>query len=162
MRRLATLALSAALASCSRDAGPARDTATAVAAAQQAPVQAGTCPRTGHWGDCQLRARLDQSGLAPHGTEEKVGDLPPLDVRPLLLTIGKSGIAAYFFADSNARKRAAAPLDTNKFIPQSKPVSLKHETTIIQNDNALVLLFSTNEHQRERVADAVTAGPPQP
>jgi hypothetical protein len=39
---------------------------------------------------------------------------------------------------------------------------MKAETTLIENDNALVLLFSQNEHQRERVADAITAGPPQP
>ena len=39
---------------------------------------------------------------------------------------------------------------------------MKSETTVIQSDNVLVLLFSKNEHQRERVADAITAGPPQP
>ena len=155
--------LAGALAACSRTETPAGGSTAASAAQQPAPVAAaGTCPRTGHWGDCQLRARLDQSGLAPHSTEEKVGDLPPLEPKPLMLMIGKSGLAAYFYADSAARKRAAATLDTTRYIPQAKPVSLKRETTLIQNDNALVLLFSVNEHQRERVADAITAGPPQP
>jgi hypothetical protein len=33
---------------------------------------------------------------------------------------------------------------------------------VIENDNLLALLFGKNEHQRERVSDALTAGPPQP
>ena len=39
---------------------------------------------------------------------------------------------------------------------------MKNETTVIENDNVLLLLFSKNEHQRERVADVITGGPPQP
>ena len=151
-----------ALGACSREAPKTADTAKPAAQVSQAPAAAGTCPRTGHWGDCQLRARLDQAGLAPHPTDKLDADVPELGVKPLLLTIGKSGLAAYFFTDSTARRRAAAPLDTVHYIPQAKPVSLKAETTLIQNDNLLVLLFSRNEHQRERVADAVTAGAPQP
>ena len=34
--------------------------------------------------------------------------------------------------------------------------------TVIQNDNLLALLYSKNEQQRERVSDALMAGPPQP
>ena len=37
---------------------------------------------------------------------------------------------------------------------------MRGETTAIQNDNLLALLFSRNEQQRERVSDALTAGPP--
>ncbi|MEO7770360.1 MAG: hypothetical protein ABIX19_04975, partial [Gemmatimonadaceae bacterium] len=151
-------ALALSLAACKTDKPASRDSGVAVAPAVAAPVAQGTCPRTGHWGDCQLRARLDQSGLAPHSTDEDVGNLPKLDVAPVKLKIDNSGLAFYVFADSNARHRAAAGLDTVHFIPQAKPVSLKAETTVIQNDNLLVLLFSKNEHQRERVSDAVTAG----
>ena len=39
---------------------------------------------------------------------------------------------------------------------------MQGEATAIENDNLLALLFSRNEQQRERVADALTAGPPQP
>ena len=163
MRRVAWVAGALVLAACGREKPAARDSVVAapVASATPAPTT-GTCPRTGHWGECQLRARLDQSGLAPQSTSEKVGDLPSLAVKPVLMKLGNAGLAAYFFADTIARHAAAVPLDTTKFIPQTKPVSLKNETTVIQNDNALVLLFSRNEHQRERVSDAITAGAPQP
>lgn len=132
-------------------------------AAQTAgPNAAPACPRTGHWSDCQLRLRLEQSGLAPRTTHDKVGDLPSLSVPATTLMLGNAGLAYYVFSDTLLRHGAAASLDTVHFIPQSKPLTMHGETTVIQNDNLLVLLFSHNEHQRERVSDAVTAGAPQP
>jgi hypothetical protein len=163
--RAATALVAVALISaCGRDKASVADspnvTSTATAGAQ--PAASGTCPRTGHWGDCQIRASLAQAGLAPRSTSEKVGDLPLLDVKPVTLMLGNAGVAVYFFADTMSRHRAAATLDTAKFIAQTRAVSMKAETTRIENDNVLVLLFSRNEHQRERVADAITAGAPQP
>ena len=109
-----------------------------------------------------MRIRLDQSGLAPQSGAEKIGDLPALAVKPTILTLGNAALAYYLYADTAARHAAAMGLDTTRFIPETRPVSMKSETTLIQSDNVLVLLFSKNEHQRERVADAITAGPPQP
>ena len=120
------------------------------------------CPRTGHWSECTVRIRLDQSGLAPQSGSDRIGDLPALTVKPTILTLGNAGLAYYLYADTVARHTAARGLDSTRFIPQTSPVSMKSETTVIQSDNVLVLLFSKNEHQRERVADAITAGPPQP
>ena len=152
------------LVACARDKAPLADS-VAFGPATSTPAAGatnGACPRTGHWGDCQIRARLGQSGLVPRTTQEKVGDLPTLDVKPVTMMLGNAGLAVYVFPDTLSRHRAAASLDTAKFIAQARPVSLKNETTLIQNDNVLVLLFSKNEHQRERVADAITAGAPQP
>ena len=162
-RRVALVVASLGALACSKkDATPVDTAAAARAATAPVATAGGSCPRTGHWGDCQLRARLDASGLAPQTTKEKVGDLPTVPIAPVLYSLGNAGMAAYFFPDTLARRKAAAALDTLKFLPQSKPVGILREGTVIENDNALVLLFSKNEHQRERVADAVTAGPPQP
>ncbi|MEO8333452.1 MAG: hypothetical protein ABI664_00670 [bacterium] len=163
-RSAAILIAAVMLGACGREKAAARDSAAAAAPATATAAKAtsGTCPRTGHWGDCQLRARLGESGLAPRATSDKVGDLPPLPGKPTTLTLGNAGLAYYLFSDTLSRRRAAATLDTSKFIPQTRPVSMKSETTLIENDNLLVLLFSKNEHQRERVADAITAGAPQP
>jgi hypothetical protein len=163
-RAATPLIVAALLGACSREKKPAVDSSTVSSAASASAPQAtsGTCQRTGHWGDCQLRARLGQSGLAPRSTSDKVGDLPTLPVKPTTLMLGNAGLAFYVFPDTVSRRRAAATLDTARFIAQTRPVSMKAETTLIENDNLLVLLFSKNEHQRERVADAVTAGPPQP
>lgn len=159
---VAVIALAIAMSGCGRKkASP--DTALASQAITAAPAGSGPlCPRTGHWSECTLRIRLDQSGLAPQAGSDKIGDLPALSVKPTILTLGNAGLAYYVFADTLARHAAAGGLDTTKYIPQTKPVSMKSETTLIKSDNVLVLLFSKNEHQRERVADAIMAGPPQP
>jgi hypothetical protein len=162
-RAAATLAALVLIGACGRHKPSTADSASATSTSTAGtPATSGTCPRTGHWGDCQIRASLAQAGLAPRSTSDKVGDLPALDVKPMTLMLGNAGVAVYFFADTMSRHRAAATLDTAKFIAQTRPVSIKVETTRIENDNVLVLLFSRNEHQRERVADAITAGAPQP
>jgi len=164
MRRAAVgLVIVCSLAACGRGK-PASDSAAAsqTAAASNASAGKALCQRTGHWSECTVRIRLDQQGLAPQAGSDKVGDLPKFTVKPLLWTLGNAGVAVYLYPDTLSRHAAGASLDTTRFIPQTRPVSLKRETTLIQNDNVLVLLFSKNEHQRERVADAITAGAPQP
>ncbi len=158
---LCVLAIGAA---CGRGKTDARDSvaATANTTAAAAPGGAPTCQRTGHWSECTVRIKLDQAGLAPQAGADKVGDLPTLAVKPITLTIGNAGIAYYLYPDAVSRHSAAAALDTARFIAQTRPVSMKNETTLIENDNVLLLLFSKNEHQRERVSDVITAGPPQP
>ena len=164
MGRVAGALLAVAMLTACGRGKPAPDTAAARSASTSSARPAGgpLCPRTGHWSECTVRIRFDQSGLAPQGGSDKVGDLPALSVKPVTLTLGNAGLAYYVYPDSMSRRAAAATLDTAKFIAQTRPVSLKRETTLIENDNVLVLLFSLNEHQRERVADAITAGAPQP
>jgi len=163
MRRTCAVALTLLAACGSEKTGAGKDT---IAAAPAAPAAAAgatgpECPRTGHWSACQLKKRLEQSGLAPRDTTE-LADLPTLPVKPALMMLGNAGLAYYLFADSLARHQAAATLDTTRYFPQSKSLTMHNEATRIESDNALVILFSRNEHQRERVSDAVTAGPPQP
>jgi hypothetical protein len=153
----------AAFVACGKEKAALKDSVPVATSTSPATPAAGApdCPRTGHWTVCQLRKRLEQAGLAPRDTTT-IGDLPSLDVKPTLLMLGNAGLAYYLFADTTARNRAAATLDTSRYIVQTKPLSMRNEATRIENDNALAILLSRNEHQRERVADAITAGPPQP
>jgi hypothetical protein len=164
LARWAGIAALLAVGACRRGDSSATD--TTVAGGVQSPVVIGVggkpdCPGTGHWTPCAVRKRLDAAGVAPQ-TASELPDLPKLDVAPVLYTVGRSGLAVYLFADSSARARAAAALDTVHFIPASKELTMHGETTAIQNDNLLALLFSRMEQQRERVSDALLAGPPQP
>ena len=118
------------------------------------------CARTGHWIDCQVRERLVRSGLAPHDTTRD--ELPALGPKPVVYRLGRGGLAVYLFADSAARARAAATLDTVKYVRGSSGPTMLSQASVIENDNLLALLFSKNEQQIERVSDALTAGPPQP
>ncbi len=153
-----------AVAGCGRERAPAQDSAGAAAIASSpttARAAAPECARTGHWVPCAVQKRLEQSGLAPLKAD-KIDALPKVGPAPLLYRVGNAELAVFIFADTLARHRAAAALDTAAFIAPSRDLSMHNETTAIQNDNLLALLYSRNEHQRERVADAITAGPPQP
>jgi hypothetical protein len=164
-RHAATLALFTLTFACGRDRAPVAES-TAIRGADQRASTAGvatkqTCPGTGHWSPCAVLKRLESAGVAPQ-TTESLSDLPELGAPPTLYMVGRSGLAVYLFADSTARARAARALDTTRYISAARELSMRGETTAIQNDNLLALLFSRSEQQRERVSDALTAGPPQP
>ena len=163
-RRTSAVALALTVAACARDRSSAADTAIVAGASQPTGAAAGAkpgCPGTGHWTSCTSLARLEAAGVAPQITAS-LPDLPALAVKPALYTVGRSGLAIYLFADSTARARAARALDTLRFVSAARELTMRGETTAIQNDNLLALLFSRSEQQRERVADAFMAGPPQP
>ncbi len=164
-RRIGACALAAGAAACAREATPASDS-TVVATATRSPIVIGitgkpACPATGHWSECAVLKRLEAAGVAPQKAAS-LPDLPPMGPTPMLFTVGRSGLAVYLFADSAARARAARALDTTRYIGAAKELTMRGETTAIQSDNLIALLFSRNEQQRERVSDALTAGPPQP
>jgi len=168
-RRVRTLSLAAVVAltgACGKsERAPAADTsARAPAVASGASVTPGgarpACERTGHWIPCQVRQRLERSGLVLRDTTAT--DLPTLGPAPTAFRVGKGSLAIYLFADSTARARAATKLDTVTFVGADRPLTMLSKATVIQNDNLLALLFSKNEQQRERVSDALMAGPPQP
>ena len=164
--RAASLAAVVALSSaCRGERTPAADSAAKAQAA--APATAATpsaskpaCERTGHWIPCQVRQRLERSGLAPRDTTAT--DQPSLGPAPTVFRVGKGSLAVYLFADSTARAHAATKLDTVTFVGTEHPLTMLSKATVIQNDNLLALLYTKNEQQRERVSDALMAGPPQP
>jgi len=131
------------------------------AASTADPARKPACARTGHWIPCQVRDRIDRAGLTPHDTTSPA-DLPALGPAPAAYRIGKAVLVVYLFADSSARTRASRQLDTTKYVADTHALTVLSEATVVQNDNLLALLFGKNEHQRERVSDALTAGPPQP
>ena len=167
-RAAGTLGLCAATAlagACAREHAPAGDTML-VSTAPRSPVVIGAggkpaCPGTGHWTDCAVLKRLEAAGVAPQVAAE-LPDLPEISAKRMLFKVGKSGLAVYLFADSASRARAARTLDTLHYVSAAKELTMRGETTAIQSDNLLALLYSRSEQQRERVSDAFMAGPPQP
>lgn len=143
-----------------KEATPPLARVSTATAASSGPVKP-LCPRTGHWTECLVFARLEQAGVAPQ-RDGKLPDLPQLGPMPLVYTLGRNAIAVYLFSDTVARARAARGLDTLRFVIPSASLSMRGEATAIQNDNLLALLFSRLDQQRERVSDAFMAGAPQP
>jgi hypothetical protein len=137
-----------------RTAGTAALTAGAHATAK--PI----CPATGAWQVCSVVERLERAGLAP---QRRSGDVveAPLASPGVAIVLGRSELRIFVYADRAAREHDQAKLDTSKYASASEPLSMRAEPTLITSENLLAILRSRNDHQRERVSDAITAGPPQ-
>jgi hypothetical protein len=106
--------------------------------------------------------RLERAGLAPridssvHATEE------PLTLKGEAFRIGNSVLEVYIYRDVASREREQGTLDKTKYVEYPAPVPMKPVPTLVSSANLIVILHSRNDHQRERVSDLITAGPPQP
>lgn len=119
------------------------------------------CPPTGLWSDCAVFQRLDRAGLAPRRDSSPATE-PPLTVTGVAMRIGNSDLELYMYPDAAARERDEAKLDRAKYVAYDAPVTMQAQPTLIHSANLIAILHSRNDHQRERVADALTAGPPKP
>jgi hypothetical protein len=107
--------------------------------------------------------RLDRAGLAPHVDPGTSPSEKALTGKPLVIKIGRTAeLEVFFYPDSTARVADGAKLDRSQLVNATAPQTIKRERTLIESVNVIALLTSINSHQRERVSDALTAGPPQP
>lgn len=157
------LALLALAAGC-RGQKSATDTARAVPAigvAPPGPPSKDSCPADGQWAACSLLKRLDEAGLAPQRDSNPV-KREPLSRPGVHVTVGGSELDLFFYPDSASRKRDEAKLDPKQYIAYDAPQTIRAEPTLIRSANVIAILYSRRDQQRERVSDAITAGPPQP
>ncbi len=130
-----------------------------------APTSSGKspCPATGQWSDCAVFQALDRAGLAPRRDSSQGSvTVAPLTQPGTRLLLGSAELDVFVYADAGARERDESRLDKTKFIEATDEPTLRGEPTLVRNVNLLALLRSRNDHQRERVSDALSAGPPQP
>lgn len=166
MLRLCTLlVLGAALGACA-DRPPSGDSASAaipVAVTGGAVDSAGAqpaCPADGRWSQCAIIERLERSGLAPRLDSTTAPDEPPLTERGFLVHLGRAQLEVYLFVDDASRARAAARLDRSRYIEYTANITMDQKPTLIMSGNAIAILHSRSNHQRERVGNAITAGAP--
>jgi hypothetical protein len=160
--RFALLAM--LLVACERerpreDAPPAAAETVAAVPATPAPQR---CPATGAWSRCAVLERLDRSGLAPRVDSATRAAEPPLTGSGLLVRLGRSELELFFYDNIAARERDEAKLDQARYVVYPAPLPIRPLPTLIRSANLIAILHSRNDHQRERVSDAITAGPPQP
>ena len=86
----------------------------------------------------------------------------PLTVPGRKILIGRSEMEVYLYPDAAARERELRAMDKSKYVEYPAPVPMKPVPTLVHSANVIVILHSRNDHQRERVSDLITAGPPQP
>jgi hypothetical protein len=118
------------------------------------------CPPTGAWAACHVFDRLDRAGLAPRRDSTVVTEAP-LTPQGTQLLVGTGTLELYVYPDVRTREREQGRLDRDKYVRFDAPAT-RSQPTLIYNGNLIAILFSRNDHLRERVSDAITAGPPQP
>jgi hypothetical protein len=167
MRTFCRLAVALSIVTaCGRNSQPraAVDSRTRGTIAQLPATAAatGSCAPTGQWSECAVFDRLDHAGLAPR-RDSTAGstELPPLNQRGTRLLLGGSELDVFIYPDAATRQQDENHLDRSKFIEATDEPTLRGEATIIRSANLLAILRSRNDHQRERVSDALSAGPPQ-
>ena len=152
------------LVACGRDAKQNESTAVveqSAAAVSSSPAAKPPCPPTGKWAACSVIDRLDRAGLAPIVDSAAV-DEPPLTPKGVQIAVGKGVLEVYVYPDVKAREREQGKLDKTKYVSFDAALTMEVQPTLIHNANLIAILHSRNDHLRERVADAITAGPPQP
>lgn len=155
------------IAACGRDRDAGRAAVGGSAEAVRSPQPSvasptgAACPATGLWSECAVFQRLDRAGLAPRRDSVAASE-SPLTPPGVQLRVGNSELELYIYPDAGAREREEARLDRAKYVDYAAPLSMQPLPTLIHSANLIAILHSRNDHQRERVADAITAGPPQP
>lgn len=121
------------------------------------------CPATGKWAECSVLYRLERAGLAPHPDSSAKPEEKSLGGLPMVIKIGLSArLEVFLYSDSTARIADGKKLDRTQLVAPGAAQTIQQERTLIENANLIGLLTSVNNHQRERVSDALLAGPPQP
>jgi len=139
---------------------PASDASAPAAAATQG---VGTCPATGQWAECSILYRLERSGFVPKIDSGAKPTEKSLTGKPLVMTIGRGAtLEVYLYPDSATRVADGAKLDRAHLVSATAEQTIERERTLIESSNIIGLLTSLSSHQRERVSDALIAGPPQP
>jgi hypothetical protein len=119
------------------------------------------CPATGRWSECAVIERLERAGLIPRRDSAPVAEAP-LTPRGFRLTLGNAQLEVYLYPTASELRRELAQVDTTRYLGYTEAVSMQELPTLIRNENLVAILHSRNDHQRERIGDALTAGPPQP
>jgi hypothetical protein len=119
------------------------------------------CPVTGLWTQCILLKRIERMGLTFHAESLAGASEPRLSIEGRRLPIAHGDITFFIYADTGSRSRDEGRLDTTTFIPPSRETGIR-DRTLIANQNLLVIMKVFNGTNRERLANAIMAGPPQP
>lgn len=160
MRILAVSCLSLALFGCNREDPKvvrAREERRAVDAVAREVRAVPAVKSTGRWSEAELTQRLVNAGLAPH-PDDSVPRHPDFGPAPIAYRLGKAHLLVWIYADSVARQRATASLDTLHAIPQGQPNAWAEPPLFVVQNNMLAVIIGGSDRARERIRLAIEAG----
>jgi hypothetical protein len=140
---------------------PGVDTTRPIAAAPVAAPGDTSCPATGYWARCSIIKAIERQALNAHADSAKDVTDAPLSITGFELPLSRGSARFFVYADSNSRKLDQLKLDTSLFVSPQKDPSMR-KRTLIPIANLIVLMDIMNTRNRERIANAMMAGAPQP
>ena len=167
-RRIARVVVAVLAVGCTKQSAPPADAAAADSVARAATAAVAVapgpqCPVNGLWARCSVMYRLERSGLAPKLDSTAKPERVSLRGASFVIKIGRlASLDVFLYPDSASRIADERTLDRTEFVAPGVAQTIRRERTLIENANLVGLLTSLNDHQRERVSDALTAGAPQP
>ena len=166
--RLAAPLLIVVLASCRGDKAAMSDSAVVATESDPIPERVVTaqpsgnpCEHTGLWAPCSIERRLKQSGFVVKKLDvspERAG----FTVKPVVYTLGSSRLEVFIYDDEKSLQSDMQALDTITAAPHGATSAWPSTPILIRSANLAAVLLTQNQRQSERVALAITAGPPQP
>jgi hypothetical protein len=134
-------------------------TAAAAAAPSAAAAKGPSCPATGRWELCSVKARLEASGLAPRLEPDSVAH-DFMEIGGAVFQVGDARLEVYIFPDEKRVKKLVNTIDTLNVARSGERGDWSSAPTFIHSANLAAILLSNNARQVERVQDALLAGPP--
>jgi hypothetical protein len=157
-------AIAVAAAACGSQSAAATDSALAQPVVTAPPPEAydslAVCPATGNWHVCTLMYRLKRAGFTVERDTVPVRN-PRLAQVGMRLRLARGEMTVFLYPDSTNRRLDERHLDSTTLISPDAG-SVPGRLTMVRSANMLVLSDVRNERLRERVMDALLAGPPQP
>lgn len=167
--RLSQVALAATLASCARsESSPPGDSTAAAPAVVSAPSADSTppasgCRKEGLWTWCSIEDRMQAAGvILTREDAPPASDLFKGDGRAYKVGAGDDALHVYVYPTSEARRGDTDALDSATVSPKGTTRAYKVMPLLVTSHNLAALVFTLNERTSERLANALSAGLPQP
>ena len=125
---------------------------------------ANACPRTGLWAQCSVEKRLSQSGFVVRRVPDSVKRRSGFSVMPIPYILGRSRLDVFIYPTADAVAGETSRLDTTLAGPRGvrNQWGVGVQPTFVRSANLIAVFLTDNPTQSERLALALTAGPPQP
>jgi hypothetical protein len=121
-----------------------------------------TCPRTGRWALCSVEKRLEQAGFVPRKAVVPTPKMAGFSVTPTTYLLGSAKLEVFLYPDEKSLAGDWAGLDTLRASPRGTTTAFQVPPTLVRSANLAALFLSDSPAKSDRLALALTAGPPQP
>ena len=119
------------------------------------------CPHDGKWALCSVVNRLRQAGFVVKPLDSAASRRKGFSVAPAVYMLGQSRLEIFLYADSAAMARDVMAMDTVLAGPRGAPSQWGDSPPmLVKSANLAAVFLGASATQAERLALAITAGPP--